>query len=1110
MITPAIRYISSFQDNTNSSSIPVPTPLMVDSRIWDQKNLNVSSYRSGRVIPQVKTGWSTLTTGAWRYYNDNPASAAVYGRLYNWYALMGIYDAASLADPSLRDNIAPVDWEVATYGEWITLRNILGRSVAAIALKEAGPAHWGPTNTADNSSYFTALPGGQKASGDNTTFSKLGSFGLWWPKDPPNTGRFFLSNVSKVLNYYGPASKREGNSIRLIKPTGVLPGFTTTAPTPTSNSFIGTGGDIPTSYSGNITERGVVWSTLINPTINLPTKITGSATNPYTVNITGLVANTLYYIRAYMIDSAVGVIYANNLSIFTTNSIPTVFTNFISQITVNSADCGGTIDNDSGLTITSKGVVWSTSPDPTIALSTKTNNGSGPSDFYSEIAGLVPNTKYYVKAYATATTGTGYGDQVEFTTLTAPFLNLIFNQYPAYHAYSLRQLSATYDYRCLRVRRTTGAPAPVTTTTVDVFFNSNGTIGLDSDIRHVSGESTLATNLGDFAAAAASGYTSNPDGINTNLNIFIVTWYDQSGNNINVTQSNTSLQPRIVALGVLILDTNNKVAARFLSQYLLVTNNSVPYNNESIYLVGSATATSTANFYAQGNINANARLFIGRNGGMWYNNSSSITAPDFTVPFVANVPRLYELICGNTTTSARSNGLELTPASINSLTVTNQSIWVGASIISGSTMTGLMQEVICLVGTPNKDKITPNIMDYYNISKSPYVTTDAVTYIEPTGTAIGGGNVVDEFDSLVTERGVCWSRNISIPTTENARTYDGIGTGKFISNLNYLMAYTPYYTRAYAKNSVGISYGEVEQFTTSAAPYAFPLDLFPSAHHAFSLRKLRSNYNGACLRVRRTTTTPIATTTTVDVRFDSNNKISFNSPISESAGTPTNATTLGQFALGIVDGFSDTEIFVTTWYDQSGNNKNVVSTTTTQQPRIVRLDLGVATLETKDGEVAIRFIRGSSTRLILADTSMNINNLSQYIVASLINTTNATNIAMFRFAPTWALPLSGNSTILINYDNGSGIAGFFSSVSDTVNRLYSIVAGIGTATIYRNQTIIGSKATVSAATQYIALGWSGNTFASNPLDGYIQESITYQNQSNVLNIQTNIMNYYGI
>jgi hypothetical protein len=295
--------------------------------------------------------------------------------------------------------------------------------------------------------------------------------------------------------------------------------------------------------------------------------------------------------------------------------------------------------------------------------------------------------------------------------------------------------------------------------------------------------------------------------------------------------------------------------------------------------------------------------------------------------------------------------------------------------------------------------------------------------------------------------------------------------------------------------------------------YSYILDLYPSAHHAFSLRKLRDSYTGFCLRVRRTTLTPIATTTTVDVSFNSLNTIGLDSAITYVSGTATTATNLGQFCASVVQGYSNPDsvdtnqdIFISTWFDQSGNGKNVTSTTTTQQPRIV---FG-GNLETKDGKVAIRFIRTSSTRLVLTDTSMNINNLSQYIVTSLI-TAAITNSSAFRSSSIpWWLPVSSASTTFINYNAGLAPQGFVCQSNDAVNRLYSMVADSTTVNAYKNQINVGTKASTSALSQYIALGWSGSTGAPNALDGYIQESITWQNQLYVSPIQSNIITYYGI
>jgi hypothetical protein len=63
--------------------------VQVGNQVWMTKNLNVSSYRNGDPIPQVidPTQWANLTTGAWCYFVNNPATGPMYGRLYNWYAV---------------------------------------------------------------------------------------------------------------------------------------------------------------------------------------------------------------------------------------------------------------------------------------------------------------------------------------------------------------------------------------------------------------------------------------------------------------------------------------------------------------------------------------------------------------------------------------------------------------------------------------------------------------------------------------------------------------------------------------------------------------------------------------------------------------------------------------------------------------------------------------------------------------------------------------------------------------------------------------------------------------------------------------------------------------
>ena len=97
--------------------------------------------------------------------------------------------------------------------------------------------------------------------------------------------------------------------------------------------------------------------------------------------------------------------------------LPTSTTTAVSSITTSSASSGGSGITDGGSPVTAKGVVWSTSPNPTIALITKTSDGTGSGSFSSSITGLLDGVTYYVRAYVTTAAGTSYGNEISFTTL---------------------------------------------------------------------------------------------------------------------------------------------------------------------------------------------------------------------------------------------------------------------------------------------------------------------------------------------------------------------------------------------------------------------------------------------------------------------------------------------------------------------------------------------------------------------------------------------------------------------------------------------------------------------------------------------------------------------
>lgn len=97
-------------------------------------------------------------------------------------------------------------------------------------------------------------------------------------------------------------------------------------------------------------------------------------------------------------------------------TIPVLTTSDVVSITQISAVSGGDISSEGGANVNSRGICWSASPVPTI-YDNKTIEGAGPGSFTSSITGLIANTTYYVRAYATNNAGTGYGETKSFSTL---------------------------------------------------------------------------------------------------------------------------------------------------------------------------------------------------------------------------------------------------------------------------------------------------------------------------------------------------------------------------------------------------------------------------------------------------------------------------------------------------------------------------------------------------------------------------------------------------------------------------------------------------------------------------------------------------------------------
>ena len=237
-----------------------------------------------------------------------------------------------------------------------------------------------------------------------------------------------LDNLSPSTTYYARAYATNsygtayGAAVAFTTLQATIPIIsTTTAASLITATTATTGGNITNSGAYIVTSRGVCYSSTVTvPTIAGLKTVNGTGIGSFASALTGLTANTTYYIRAYAIN-ALGTAYGDVKSFSTTTAtIPTgITTTTASTITQITASSGGTIGSDGGSTITSKGVCWSnTSSSPTI-LNSLTNNGTGNTSFSSSLTNLLPGTTYYIRAYATNNVGTAYGNTISFTTVAA-------------------------------------------------------------------------------------------------------------------------------------------------------------------------------------------------------------------------------------------------------------------------------------------------------------------------------------------------------------------------------------------------------------------------------------------------------------------------------------------------------------------------------------------------------------------------------------------------------------------------------------------------------------------------------------------------------------------
>ena len=581
------------------------------------------------------------------------------------------------------------------------------------------------------------------------------------------------------------------------------------------------GGKIKSDQGVSITAKGVCWNTANNPTIANSKTSDGAGTTDYTSNLTGLTGSTTYYARAYATTSS-GTTYASNTITFTTLAVhtaPILTTTAASSIGLTNAYSGGTISSNGGDPITVRGVVWGASANPTIALTTKTvDDSTSVGTYTNKMTPLTAGTTYHVRAYATNVVGTGYGNDITFTTLTVAVIPTITTT----AASGIAMTTATSGGNI-----TFDGGANVTNRGVCWSTAANPDISLGTKTSDGTGTGTFPSSITGLAAGQTyhvRAFATTTAGTGYGSDVTFTTNTVAIAPTVTTATVTDILMYSALAGGNVISDGGATVTARGVcwASTANPTTANTKINNGS----GIGVFTCDLNYYLNLNTTYHLRAFATNSVGTSY--GADVT---FTTLATAAVPTLTTTAAtaispnsatsggnitldGGATVTARGVCWSTTAnPSVSLTTKTSDATGTGVYVSNITGLTGGTQYHVRAYATNSAGTGYGSDVTF---TTSPIVlaTINTTAITANVGiSATSGGNISSDGGGAITQRGVCWGATLN-PQITDSKTTDGTGSGTFISNLTGLTIGTNYHVRAYATNSIGTAYGQDIAFST--------------------------------------------------------------------------------------------------------------------------------------------------------------------------------------------------------------------------------------------------------------------------------------------------------
>ena len=618
--------------------------------------------------------------------------------------------------------------------------------------------------------------------------------------DCGTSGEMQLYNGTSFVNMIGQAAQL------------AMPGITsTTAISAITTSSASSGGVINSDGGAAVTTRGIVWGTSAGSSTFSAT--TGTGVGTFTSSMTGLTSGVTYYVRAFATNS-VGTKYGPEISFNTSQAVATLAaTTTVSAIGSTTATSGGNITYNGGATVTVSGIVWSTTSNPTIALTTKTTNGAANGAYTSTMTGLTPGTLYYVRSYATNSVGTNYGAQTSFTTLNTPTITA------------------------------TASATSITASTA----TSGGTITADGGAAVTSrgvvyGTSSLSSTFSATSGTGTGTYTISLTGLTPATTYYVRSFATNSVGTVYGTETSFTT--------ITIAPTLTTTAASSITKYATSAGGTISSNGGSVITASgicwSTTATPTISdskttdgttsetFTSSitgltAGITYYVRAYATNAIGTGYGATQSFTtlSTSSNNPVLASTTSATSITANSAILGGNITDEGATQVSVRGLvygTTTGAStfsvtVGSGGGTFTG-TITGLAQGTTYFVRSfaTNVQGTSYGAETSFTTQTTPTVSVTATPTSITTTTAIGGGTISSTGGATITTSGLVWGASTNPEITLSTKTTNGATSGTFTSSITGLTQGTTYYVRAYATNYLGTSYGPNITFTTVTTP----------------------------------------------------------------------------------------------------------------------------------------------------------------------------------------------------------------------------------------------------------------------------------------------------